>query len=82
MMNLTVKLFARARDLVGREEISIKLPEGAIVADLKSALAEQFPELAPIAGTLLFAIDEHYAGDDTVIGHQSTLACFPPVSGG
>ena len=34
-MKLTVHLFARARDLAGSDAVTVTLPEGATVADLR-----------------------------------------------
>ncbi len=81
-MNAIVKLFARAKDLVGREIIEVELPENPTVLDLKTALAKQYPQLEPIAAHLFVAINEDYANDQSKISSNATLACFPPVSGG
>lgn len=81
-MNVTVKLFARARDLAGPETVALELPEGACVADLRTALCERCPALQPLAANLLVAMGNDYADDQMVIDPEAELACFPPVSGG
>lgn len=81
-MNVEVKLFAQARDLAGTGQLSLVLPEGGTVADLRHALREKVPELKALIDSLLIAIDHDYAVDSTVISESSDLACFPPVSGG
>jgi len=78
----TVRLFAVARERVGRGEITVELPEGATVADLRAALAEQFPPLAPIAGRVMIAVDSEYADDAMAVPAGASLAVIPPVSGG
>lgn len=78
----TVRLFAVARERVGRGEITLELPEGATVADLRAALAEQFPPLAPIADRVMIAVDSEYADDAMVVPADASLAVIPPVSGG
>jgi len=78
----TVRLFAVARERVGRGEITVELPNGGTVADLRSALAEQFPPLAPIAARVMIAVDSEYADDAAVVPPGATLAVIPPVSGG
>ena len=78
----TVRLFAVARERVGRSEITVELPEGATVADLRAALAEQFPPLAPIAARVMIAVDSEYADDAAVAPPGASLAVIPPVSGG
>lgn len=78
----TVRLFAVARERVGRGEITVELPEGATVADLRAALADQFPPLAPIADRVMIAVDSEYADDAMVVPAGASLAVIPPVSGG
>ncbi len=81
-MQLSIKLYARARDLAGSPTIDVALPEGATVAQLRSALVEQHPALTKIAASLLVAIGTDYATDATVLSAASSVSCFPPVSGG
>ena len=81
-MKLAVQLFARARDLAGRELVNLELDEGACVADLRTALAEQVPQLIPLAQGLLIAVGTDYADDTVTLDADDTIACFPPVSGG
>lgn len=81
-MQIQVKLFAVARQLAGQEELTLPLPEAARVADVRQALVEQLPELAPLGAHLLFAVDREYAGDDVLVNQDSEIAVIPPVSGG
>ena len=82
MMKLSVKLFARARDLAGAGLVEIELPEPATVSDLRHALTATYPALGPIAPSLLVAVGTDYATDDAPVSPTSDVACFPPVSGG
>jgi molybdopterin converting factor small subunit len=81
-MNVDVKLFARARDLVGSDRVRIELPPAARVADLRTALAEGFPRLRPLVPNLFVAIGTDYVDDTVAIQPADEIACFPPVSGG
>lgn len=81
-MKLTVKLFARARDLAGVDRLVLELPEGARVADLRAGLAETCPAMAPLVPRLLVAVGTDYARDDLPLRPDAEVACFPPVSGG
>ena len=80
-MQRTVKLFALARDLAGTDALQVELPPQPRVADLRRALAEQVPSLAPLVKSLLVAVGNDYADDRAPLG-DAELACFPPVSGG
>ena len=81
-MKLAVQLFARARDLAGREHVDLELAEPVCVGDVRSALADQVPQLVPLARGLLIAVGTDYADDAVTLDADDTIACFPPVSGG
>lgn len=81
-MKITVKLFARARDLAGSPTLEVDLPDAATAADLRAALGEQVPALQPILPSLLIAVGNDYAAATTRVAGRTDLAVFPPVSGG
>jgi len=81
-VQIEVKLFALARELAGTGSISLELPDGATVAELRRQLAERYPALAPIVPRLLVAVDSEYATDERRIEPGQEVACLPPVSGG
>jgi molybdopterin converting factor small subunit len=81
-MKATIKVFALARQLAGQESLAVDLPPGATVADLRQAIAEQYPALADLVAHALFAVNADYAGDAIPIPAEAELACIPPVSGG
>lgn len=77
-----VRLFALAKERAGRSEIEIDLVPGSTVRDVRTALADNLPALAPMLSIALVAVDEEYAGDETPVLPGSRLAVIPPVSGG
>ena len=81
-MNVTVRLFARARDLAGVQTTSIELRDGASVADFRRRLVEQHPALETLLPHLLVAVDNEYAADSAAMTSGAEVAVFPPVSGG
>lgn len=81
-MNITVRLFARAKDVAGHEEVELTLPDSARIRDVRRALAERHPALASILPQLFIAVDERFSRDDDPVPPGARLACFPPVSGG
>jgi molybdopterin synthase sulfur carrier subunit len=81
-MKLDVRLFARARDAAGCEQVTVELPADACVADLRAALASHSPNLRPLVSSLLVAVGTEYADDRVILSPQAQVACFPPVSGG
>ena len=81
-MQVTVRLFALARERIGRPDLTLELAEPATVGGLKQALTSRFPELAPLMDHLMFAVATEYADDDHPIHSGDEVAAFPPVSGG
>jgi molybdopterin converting factor subunit 1 len=81
-MKVQVKLFAAARELAGSDKLELELTDSATLADLRLAIAKQFPALQKILPHALWAIDAEYAGDRTLINERSEIALIPPVSGG
>jgi molybdopterin converting factor subunit 1 len=81
-MMVRVRLFARARDLAGADVVSVEVPEGAAVAELRRRLGEACPTLEPLLARSAVAVDEEFAGDGAVIPAGAEVALLPPVSGG
>jgi molybdopterin converting factor subunit 1 len=81
-MKLRVKLFAAAKQRAGTDAVEVELPQPATVAGLRSALAEQHPNLASLLPHARLAINSDYASDQTIISAAAEIAIIPPVSGG
>jgi MoaE-MoaD fusion protein len=76
-VEVTVRLFAMLRERAGASEVTLEMPEGALVRDALSelgGLADGLP--------LVMAVNREYAGEDTVLEPGDELALIPPVSGG
>lgn len=82
MMRVRVRLFARARDLAGAEEVTAELPAGATVAELRRELAARYPDLARLLECSAVAVNEEFATDATRLSGAEEVALLPPVSGG
>jgi molybdopterin converting factor small subunit len=81
-MKVRVKLFAVAKELAGCDDLSVELPAGATVGDLRGAIIIVSPALARIVPHALWAVGAEYANDDTRLTQTSEVALIPPVSGG
>ena len=78
-MGIKVLLFAGVRDAAGGDSIELQTAV-ATVAELRTALRVEFPELA----TQVFkvAVDHCYAADGQALATGCEIALIPPVSGG
>jgi len=81
-VRVTVRVFARLRDITGAAELARDLAPGATIGDLWRQLAGEFPELVGYERSISSAINADYARMDQVIGEGDEIAFLPPVSGG
>ena len=81
-MRITVRLFARLRDIAGTAEIVQELPAGATAARLWDTLAAEHTDLKEYRDAVSAAVNEEYAKMDTVLADGDEVAFLPPVSGG
>ena len=77
-----VRLFAAARDRAGSDTIEVAVAAVHTIGDLRQAIAEQFPELAPLLPYASMAVGEQYASDTAAVDPRDEIALIPPVSGG
>lgn len=81
-MTVQVLLFAAARQTAGESSASVELTAGATYGELKAALAEQFPSLAPIVSVSRLAAGGEFVSEESLVDSAAELAMIPPVSGG
>lgn len=74
--------FGMLKDLVGKPEESIDLQDGASVRDVLAQYASKFPRFNQSLGAVAVAVNQSYAGPDTVLKASDEIALLPPVSGG
>jgi molybdopterin converting factor subunit 1 len=79
---MTVRLFARARDLAGTDRVTLSLPAGATVGDLRRRLAADYPALAELLTRSALAVAGEFAHDADLLPADAEVALLPPVSGG
>lgn len=82
MTNVSIRLYAGLRDLVGSRDIEMALPDGATVALLRSRVSQQYPAVAPLLPNVVCAVDEEYVSPEHVLRDGDHVALIPPVSGG
>ena len=80
-MTVRVLLFASYADAVGRPELTLDLPEGAVVRDVLAKIrsmtsGKRVPEKP------LVAVNQRYARDDQAVSATDEVAIIPPVAGG
>ncbi len=77
-----MRLFARAKDLVGSESVAVEVPAEARVGDLRRRMAQLYPALAGLLERSALAVDNEFADDAQLLSGTTEIAVLPPVSGG
>ena len=81
-MRVTVRLFARLRDIAGTSELAREIATGATIGDLWHDLAGEYPELVPYERSISSAVNADYARMTQELRSGDEVAFLPPVSGG
>lgn len=81
-MQVVVQLFAGARQIAGRDRLTVEVAAPATARTLLDSVLREVPELAPLAASSRLAIGGRYATDDSPVTAESDVAWIPPVSGG
>lgn len=81
-MKVTIRLFARFRDIAGSGDLMRDVPDGSTARDVWNLLAAEHPTLAPFASVSSCAVNEEYAKFETQLREGDDVAFLPPVSGG
>lgn len=81
-MVVTVRLFARLREIVGAADVPVVLPEHATVLDAWQAIGGRFSGLSAYTGSVSCAVNQDYARMTATLKDGDEVAFLPPVSGG
>jgi molybdopterin converting factor subunit 1 len=81
-MRVTVRLFARLRDIAGATELTREVAPGSTIASVWRQLVADYPELAGYERSISTAVNADYARMDHPLGEGDEVAFLPPVSGG
>ena len=81
-MKITIKLFARFKEIAGAGQLTEEVAEGATISDLIELLREKFTHMPLVAKTTILSVNQEFATPDTVLEEGDEVAIFPPVSGG
>ncbi len=81
-MLVTIRLFARLREMAGGAELRRELPDGSTARNAWDALAAEFPGFDDYSRAVSCAINEEYARMTSPITDGDEIAFLPPVSGG
>ena len=81
-MRVTVRLFARLRDLAGTGELIREVPPRATARQVWDDLVLEWPPLREYEKTMSVAVNAEYARMTAEVHEGDEVAFMPPVSGG
>jgi molybdopterin synthase catalytic subunit len=81
-MQVRVLFFGMLKDLVGRSDELISLPEGATLADLLAQYEIKLPRLKTYLPSVALSVNQEYASPEARLHDMDEVGLLPPVSGG
>lgn len=83
-VRVQVLFFARSREVCGVSERTLALVDGATTQTLLEQLITEYPALAEVMKTCVFAVNQEYLGKEetTPLKDGDEVAIIPPISGG
>jgi molybdopterin synthase sulfur carrier subunit len=81
-MRVTVRLFARLRDLAGTGELIREVPPSSTAQAVWNDLVLEWPGLREYEKTISVAVNAEYARMTADVRDGDEVAFMPPVSGG
>jgi sulfur-carrier protein len=81
-VRVTVRLFARLRDITGAAELTRDIAQGSTIRSVWQQLAGEYPELGKYERSISSAVNADYARMDQLLSDGDEVAFLPPVSGG
>ena len=81
-MKVHVQFFSRLRELAGKSEMDLELPEGTSVTDLLDNLYARVPALREWDKSILVARGVEFVTRDQRLQSADQISIMPPVQGG
>ncbi len=81
-MQVTVRLFGSVREATGEKERTVRLEDGASVADLRALLAREHAIFEEMGERLRVSVNMEIRPGSPVLADGDEVAFLPPVSGG
>ncbi len=81
-MRVRVLFFGALKDLVGRGQDEVSLPDSATAGDVLAHYERQAPKLRDYAASLALSVNQEYASASARLREGDEVGLLPPVSGG
>ncbi|WP_152208508.1 molybdopterin converting factor subunit 1 [Marinobacter changyiensis] len=83
-ITVSVRFFARLREALDTDQLSMELPTGSNAGQVLETLARRGGEWSQLTGgtPLMIAVNQAMARPSTPLNNNDEVAVFPPVTGG
>jgi molybdopterin converting factor subunit 1 len=81
-MRVTVRFFARLRELAGAESVVLEVAEPATVGTVWQTVSANTPALAQFERAISCAVNANFSRMSHRVSDGDDIAFLPPVSGG
>ena len=81
-MKIGVFFFGVLKELVGRADETVELPEGTRVREILLYYSRKAPRFEPMAASLAVSVNQEYSELDRLLHEGDEVGFLPPVSGG
>jgi molybdopterin synthase catalytic subunit len=81
-IDVKIMFFASIGELTGTKQLTIQVPAGSKITDLKKILIEKYPVIKQVLSYALCSYNHEYVDEDQFISKNAEVGFFPPVSGG
>ena len=81
-VRIRVLFFGVLRDITGRREDSLDIPDGGRLESVFEYYANLFPRLRGMAASVVLALNHEFAAPSAALTEGDEVAFLPPVSGG
>lgn len=80
-MVIKILAFGMAKDIIGKEKISLDVDRNTTVKQLKAVLYSKYHKLVSLPSFFL-AVNASYAKDGMKLNQNDEIAIIPPTNGG
>ncbi len=81
-MHIQIRYFASLREITGKREEQLTIPDRATVANVRTILLTRYPRLQPILERCAYALNHHYVSVEAILKEDDVLVFIPPTGGG
>ncbi|HEY1354432.1 MAG TPA: molybdopterin converting factor subunit 1 [Ktedonobacteraceae bacterium] len=81
-IQIRMRYFALLREVMGKQEELLSVPQGTSVTRARAVLLDHYPELENALARAVCAVNRQYVSPATVLQEGDELVFIPPVGGG